>query len=251
MTTRGRTPHRPKSHAPVRQWRESKSVRRTRVSIIVHRLRQLYPNAAAELTYADPFQLLTAVILSAQTTDVAVNKVTPLLFARYPTPEALAAAPQMDIENIVHATGFYRQKARSIRATAGQLVEDFDGEVPKSMDSLLTLPGVARKTANVVLGEAFGIASGIVVDTHVARLSRRLGLTREENPTGIERDLIELIQQDAWVFIGIGLIFHGRRVCEARRPRCDVCSLNDICPSSTTPNRPSRSPLTKVRHALT
>ena len=231
-----------KSGPPVRSWRESKPARRARTAEIIHRLRGLYPDASAELTYTDPFQLLIAVILSAQTTDVAVNKVTPTLFARYPTAEALASAPQDDVEDIVHPTGFYRQKARSIRATAAQLVEEFDGEVPTSMESLLKLRGVARKTANVVLGEAFGIPSGVVVDTHVARLSQRLGLTKHTDPVQIEQDLTNLIDREAWVFTGIGLIFHGRRVCEARRPQCDDCTLNDICPSATTPNRPARSP---------
>ena len=226
----------------MRSWRESKSARRARTAEIIHRLRGLYPDAAAELTYTDPFQLLIAVILSAQTTDVAVNKVTPTLFTRYPTAEALASAPQDDVEDIVHPTGFYRQKARSIRATAAQLVEEFDGQVPTSMESLLKLRGVARKTANVVLGEAFGIPSGVVVDTHVARLSQRLGLTKQTDPVQIEQDLTNLIDREAWVFTGIGLIFHGRRVCEARRPQCDACTLNDICPSATTPNRPARSP---------
>ena len=231
-----------KSGPPVRSWRESKSARRARTAEIIHRLRGLYPDASADLTYTDPFQLLIAVILSAQTTDVAVNKVTPTLFARYPTAEALASAPQDDVEDIVHPTGFYRQKARSIRATAAQLVEEFDGQVPTSMESLLKLRGVARKTANVVLGEAFGIPSGVVVDTHVARLSQRLGLTKQTDPVQIEQDLTNLIDREAWVFTGIGLIFHGRRVCEARRPQCDACTLNDICPSATTPNRPARSP---------
>ncbi len=226
----------------MRSWRESKSARRARTAEIIHRLRGLYPDASAELTYTDPFQLLIAVILSAQTTDVAVNKVTPTLFARYPTAEALASAPQDDVEDIVHPTGFYRQKARSIRATAAQLVEEFDGQVPTSMGSLLKLRGVARKTANVVLGEAFGIPSGVVVDTHVTRLSQRLGLTKHTDPVQIEQDLTNLIDREAWVFTGIGLIFHGRRVCEARRPQCDACTLNDICPSATTPNRPARSP---------
>ena len=238
-----------KSGPPVRSWRESKSVRRARTAEIIRRLRGLYPDASAELTYTDPFQLLIAVILSAQTTDVAVNKVTPTLFARYPTAEALASAPQDDVEDIVHPTGFYRQKARSIRATAAQLVEEFDGQVPTSMESLLKLRGVARKTANVVLGEAFGIPSGVVVDTHVARLSQRLGLTKHTDPVQIEQDLTNLIDREAWVFTGIGLIFHGRRVCEARRPQCDACTLNDICPSATTPNRPARSPYSGKRAA--
>ncbi len=231
-----------RSGPPVRRWRETKAARTARTDEIVSRLRGLYPEAAAELTYQDPFQLLTAVILSAQTTDVSVNKVTPVLFARYPTAEALASAPQEDVEEIVRTTGFFRQKARSIRATAAQLVEEFGGQVPESMEDLLKLRGVARKTANVVLGEAFGIASGVVVDTHVSRLSQRLGLSRHDDPVRIERDLMDLVEREAWTFIGIGLILHGRRVCEARKPECDVCTLNDICPSATTPHRPVQSP---------
>ena len=230
------------SGPPIRRWRETKSARKARADEIVVRLRQLYPEAAAELTYQDPFQLLTAVILSAQTTDVVVNKVTPILFTHYPTPEALASAPQEDVERIVHATGFYRQKARSIRATAAQLVDEFGGQVPTTMEDLLKLRGVARKTANVVLGEAFGIADGVVVDTHVSRLSQRLGLSRNNEPVQIERDLMTLVDQNAWIFVAMGLILHGRRVCDARKPACDLCTLNDICPSSSTPNRPVDSP---------
>ncbi len=242
MAARQRGRPQRRSGPQVRRWRETKAARKARTDEIVFRLRRLYPEAAAELTYTDPFQLLTAVILSAQTTDVAVNKVTPVLFARYPTAEALASAPQEDVEEIVRMTGFFRQKARSIRSTAAQLVEEFDGQVPESMEDLLKLRGVARKTANVVLGEAFGIASGVVVDTHVSRLSQRLGLSRNGDPVHIERDLMDLVDREAWIFIGMGLILHGRRVCDARKPECDGCTLNDICPSSTTPNRPAQSP---------
>ena len=234
----------------MRRWRETKAARKARTDEIVFRLQRLYPKAAAELTYTDPFQLLTAVILSAQTTDVAVNKVTPVLFARYPTAEALASAPQAAVEEIVRTTGFFRQKAQSIRSTAAQLVEEFGGQVPESMEDLLKLRGVARKTANVVLGEAFGIASGVVVDTHVSRLSQRLGLAGSDDPVRIERDLTDLVDRDAWIFVGMGLILHGRRVCDARKPECDVCTLNDLCPSSTTPNRPARSPYTGGGSAL-
>ncbi|MBM4438353.1 MAG: endonuclease III [Actinobacteria bacterium] len=226
----------------MRRWRETKAARQARAAEIVRRLHLAFPDAAAELDFQAPFQLLIAVILSAQTTDVAVNKVTPELFARYPTPAALAAAGQAEVEAIVHATGFFRSKARAIRETAAQLVRDFDGEVPRTMEGLLRLRGVARKTANVVLGEAFRLPTGIVVDTHVKRLSQRLGLSVQTDPVKIERDLMAMAPQDEWIFAGIALIWHGRRVCDARRPACERCTLNDVCPSSTTPSRPAESP---------
>ena len=166
---------------------------RPRAAEIVRRLRELYPEAAAELDYRNPFQFLIAVILSAQTTDVTVNRVTPELFRRYPTPHALAAAPQLEVEEVIRQTGFFRSKARAIRETAAQLIHDFDGEVPRTMPELLRLRGVARKTANVVLGEAFGIPSGVVVDTHVKRLAQRLGLSRATDPVKIERDLTDTL----------------------------------------------------------
>ncbi len=226
----------------IRHWRESKAVRRARAGEILHRLQELYPDAAAELDHRDPFQFLTAVILSAQTTDVSVNSVTPELFRRYRTPSELAAAPQAEIEELVRPTGFFRMKAKAIRTMAAQLIAEFDGRVPQTMDELLRLHGVARKTANVVLGEAFGVAAGFVVDTHVSRLAQRLGLTRATDPVKIERDLMDLIDHDAWIFAGIAIIWHGRRVCDAKKPDCDGCSLNDICPSSLAPVRPRTSP---------
>ncbi len=226
----------------VRRWRESKAARRARAAEIVRRLRALYPDAAAELDYRSPFQFLIAVILSAQTTDVTVNRVTPALFGRFPTPQALAAASQLEVEALIHPTGFFRSKARAIRETAAQLVHEFDGEVPRRMEDLLRLRGVARKSANVVLGEAFGVASGVVVDTHVKRLSQRLGLTRAADPVTIERDLMDTLDRGAWIFAGTAVIWHGRRVCDARRPDCDGCTLNDVCPSSTSPARPAVSP---------
>ena len=227
----------------VRRWRESKSARRARAAEIVRRLHEEHPDAAAELRYENAFQFLVAVILSAQTTDVTVNEVTPRLFGRFPTPQALAAASQEDIEEIVRPTGFFRNKAKAIRETAGQLVRDFDGQVPTSMEHMLELRGVARKTANVVLGEAFGVADGIVVDTHVSRLSQRLGLTAETDPVKIERDLMGALDREEWIFAGHAIIWHGRRVCAARKPDCDGCALNDVCPSSTAPVRPGQSPL--------
>ena len=238
---------RSKRSLAIRHWRESKAARRERAVEILRRLRELYPDAAAELDHRDPFQFLTAVILSAQTTDVSVNSVTPELFRRYRTPAELAAAPQAEIEELVRPTGFFRMKAKAIRTMAAQLVTEFDGRVPRTMDELLRLHGVARKTANVVLGEAFGVAAGFVVDTHVSRLAQRLGLTRATDPVKIERDLMELIEQDGWIFAGIAIIWHGRRVCDAKKPDCDGCELNDICPSSLAPVRPRRSPFATTK----
>ena len=225
-----------------RRWRETKTIRRTRTAVIVQRLHETYPNASAELTYASPFQFLIAVILSAQTTDITVNRVTPTLFAHFPDPKSLASASQLEVEEMVRQTGFFRSKARAIRETSAQLLTDFDGEVPRTMEELLRLRGVARKTANVVLGEAFGVASGIVVDTHVKRLAQRLGLTRATDPVKIELDLMDLLDSKEWIFAGIAIIWHGRRVCDARNPDCENCGLNDVCPSSTTSNRPIKSP---------
>ena len=231
----------------IRHWRESKAARRARAGEILRRLRELYPDAAAELDHRDPFQFLTAVILSAQTTDVSVNSVTPELFRRFRTPAELAAAPQAEVEELVRRTGFFRLKAKAIRTMAAQLMAEFDGRVPQTMDELLRLHGVARKTANVVLGEAFGVAAGFVVDTHVSRLAQRLGLTRATDPVKIERDLMDLIEHDAWIFAGIAIICHGRRVCDAKKPDCDRCALNDICPSSLAPVRPRESPFAAAK----
>ena len=216
----------------VRRWRESKSKRRERAKEIVARLHDEYPDADCELNYSTPWELLVATILSAQSTDVRVNKETPALFARYPTIEAMAQASQEDMEEMVRRTGFYRNKARAVREAAAAVVENFGGEMPANMDDLLTLRGVARKTANVVLGTAFGIPSGVTVDTHVNRLSHRLDLSRQKSPEKIEQDLMDLLPQDEWIFAGHSLIWHGRRVCEARKPACNRCTLNDLCPSS-------------------
>ena len=226
------------------RWCETKAIRRARASAIVRRLRETYPDASAELNYASPFQFLIAVILSAQTTDITVNRVTPTLFEQFPNPKSLAAASQLEVEELVRPTGFFHSKARAIRETSAQLLIEFDGEVPRTMEELLRLRGVARKTANVVLGEAFGIATGVVVDTHVRRLAQRLGLTRATDPVKIERDLMELLDPNEWIFAGIAIIWHGRRVCDARHPDCETCGLNDICPSSTTSTRPEKSPFT-------
>jgi endonuclease-3 len=200
---------------------------------VLQRLRKEFPEAKCALEHETPHQLLVATILSAQCTDEMVNKVTPELFRRYPTAEALAKARRPDVEKLVKSTGFFRNKAKNITGMAKTVVSDFEGRVPQTMDELLTLPGVARKTANVVLGVAFGKAEGVVVDTHVHRLTRRLGLTKEEDPKKIERDLMELLPREDWIDIGHLLIWHGRRVCGARKPLCEQCVLRDRCPSST------------------
>ena len=200
---------------------------------ILTRLRAAYPDARCALDHRGAFELLCATILSAQCTDVRVNLVTPVLFGRYPTPEALARAKQADVEEIIRSTGFFRNKARSLIGMAQALVADYGGEVPRTMEQLRVLPGVGRKTANVILGNAYGINEGITVDTHVTRLSRLLGLTRHADPVKIEQDLMALFPQDQWALLSHLLIFHGRQICVARRPRCADCVLSDLCPSST------------------
>lgn len=209
--------------------RATKATESARIAAIVDGLEALYPDAHCELDFASPFQLLIATILSAQTTDVRVNLVTPKLFAKYGTPAKLAAATPKEIEPIIMSTGFYRNKAKSILGAARVIMEDFDGKVPQTMDELLTLPGVARKTANVVLGSAFGQNVGFVVDTHVMRLSQRLRLTRNTEPPKIEPDLMDKLPQDKWTKLGHQLIWHGRRVCAARKPKCAECNLESLC----------------------
>jgi endonuclease III len=204
----------------------------SRIAAIVDGLDELYPDAHCELDFEGPFQLLVATILSAQTTDKRVNMVTPTLFKKYGTPAKLAAATPKEIEPIIQSTGFFRNKTKSILGAARVLMEDFDGEVPRSMDELLTLPGVARKTANVVLGSAYGINEGFVVDTHVMRLSQRLRLTRQLEPAKIERDLCEKLPRERWTQLGHQLIWHGRRVCFARKPACHECALAPHCPAA-------------------
>jgi endonuclease-3 len=189
-------------------------------------------HAVCELDHRSPFELLVATILSAQSTDKRINMVTPALFARYPDAQALARADQEELERLIHSTGFFRAKARNLIAMARKLVTEHGGQVPGSMEALVALPGVARKTANVVLGTAFGIPAGVVVDTHVQRLSQRLGLTRETSPEKIERDLMACLPRDSWIDFAHQLIWHGRRVCHARRPDCDHCALMPLCPSA-------------------
>jgi len=198
---------------------------------VIERLATEHADAAIALTFRSPLELLVSVMLSAQTTDVNVNKVTETLFVKYRKPEDYLAVPQEELERDIFATGFYRQKARSLRGTMQLLLDEFDGEVPQTLPELVRLPGVARKTANVVSSE-LGDPQGVVVDTHVRRLSQRLGFTKEEDPVKIERDLVKLVPREDWGRFPHLLIWHGRRVCIARAPRCEDCVLNDLCPSS-------------------
>ena len=215
----------------VREARRRVGPKRNRIVPIVERLLAEHPDATIALRFRSDLELLVSVMLSAQTTDVNVNRVTERLFEKYRTPEDYLAVPPAELENDVRATGFFRQKAKALRGTMAMLLEDYDGRVPERMEDLLRLPGVARKTANVVVAER-GEAVGIVVDTHVRRLSQRLGLTRQEDPVKIERDLVRLVPRRYWNVFPHLLIWHGRRVCIARRPRCEECVLNDLCPAS-------------------
>ena len=200
------------------------------VARIAKILSEEYKGAECALHHSNPFQLLIATILSAQCTDVRVNMVTPHLFAIYPSPHSLAEADPHEVEEIIRSTGFFRNKTKSLIGASRRMVESFHGEVPSSMKDLLTLPGVARKTANVVLGTAFGIAAGVVVDTHVSRISRRLDLTRAETAAAIEEDLMDKLEEGDWIDFSHWVIHHGRQVCQARKPRCDRCVLVDLCP---------------------
>jgi len=199
--------------------------------LLISRLREAYPDAACALEHRSPFQLLVATILSAQCTDARVNMVTPGLFEKFPDAAAMSRASQEELEEIVRSTGFYRNKASAIRAASIRIEEAFGGSVPRSMEELLTLAGVARKTANVVLGVAYGLSEGVVVDTHVDRIARRLGLSSGKNPEEVERDLMRLLPQEEWIDFSHLLIFHGRRTCVARGPHCVDCPVVDLCPS--------------------
>ena len=202
-----------------------------RTAEIIKRLKRAYPDAHCALVHTSPFELLVATILSAQCTDARVNIVTADLFRKYRTPEDYLAVAPSELENDIRTTGFFRNKTRNIQAACKRIVEEFNGEVPRTMDELLTLGGVARKTANVVLGNAFGIAAGVVVDTHVSRLSQRLGLTLQKTPEKIERDLEQLVPKKHWVMFPHWMIFHGRQICHARKPKCGECFLLDQCPT--------------------
>ncbi|MBW4579694.1 MAG: endonuclease III [Tildeniella nuda ZEHNDER 1965/U140] len=209
---------------------------------ILLRLKQLYPDATCSLDYETPMQLLVATILSAQCTDVRVNMVTPALFRRFPDAAAMAGADLEEIEALVKSTGFFRNKAKNIQAACRMIMTEFGGEVPKLMEDLLKLPGVARKTANVVSAHAHGINLGVTVDTHVKRLTYRLGLTEHKDPIRIERDLMKLLPQPDWENWSIRIIYHGRAVCMARNPQCDRCTLADLCPSATLSPKPLDTP---------
>ncbi|CAN5298365.1 endonuclease III [soil metagenome] len=206
--------------------------RKKRTSQIIKRLKKEYPDAHCALVHSNAFELLIATILSAQCTDVRVNIVTADLFRKYRQPQNYLKVSQEELEQDIRSTGFFRNKAKNIQAACEKILEDFDGEIPTTMEEILTLNGVARKTANVVLGNAFGIASGVVVDTHVSRLSQRLGLTTETTPEKIEKDLAELVPKKDWIMFPHWLIAHGRAVCQARKPKCAECVLEHLCPSS-------------------
>ncbi len=211
------------------------------VDAIITELRRLYPAATCSLNFSNPLELLIATQLAAQCTDERVNKVTEALFQKYRSPADYATVGQEELEQDIRSTGFYRNKAKNIRLTGQRLVSEYNGEVPPSMADLLTLPGVARKTANVVLGYAFGIVEGIVVDTHVTRLSRRFGWTTKEDAVKIEQDLMRIIPRESWLDISHLLIFHGRAICEARKPLCEQCTLVHLCPSAFIAQAPRTS----------
>jgi endonuclease-3 len=201
-----------------------------RALMLLARLKELYPEATCTLNYETPVQLLVATMLSAQCTDERVNQVTPALFARFPNASAIAQAPRTEIETLIRSTGFYRNKAKNIQAACEMIVSEYGGKVPDTMANLIKLPGVARKTANVVLAHAYGINAGVTVDTHVKRISHRLGLTENTDPKRIEKDLMALLPQPEWENWSIRLIYHGRAVCKAKQPLCEGCALADLCP---------------------
>lgn len=210
---------------------ESLDERRARAAEILARLRREYPDARCSLNFSSPLELLVATMLSAQCTDERVNQVTPSLFRKYRTAEEYARASQEELEADIKSTGFYRNKARHIREAASVIAERYGGQVPRTMEALLDLPGVARKTANVVLGNAYGIVEGVVVDTHVGRLSRRMGLTDQEDPEKVELDMMSALPRVDWLDLSHVFIYHGRAVCQARRPLCEACVVADLCPT--------------------
>ena len=223
--------------APLAKSPRTRAAKKAQAQTVLARLNNEYPDASCALDHHNPFELVCATILSAQCTDARVNMVTPMLFSRYPDARTLAAADPEEVGEIIHSTGFYRAKARNLVSMAGTLVRDHAGVVPQSMEDLIKLAGVGRKTANVVLGNAFNINEGIVVDTHVQRVSRRLGLTREPDPVGIERDLMPLFPRESWTLLSHLFIMHGRDTCHARKPACERCLLADICPSAARRSR--------------
>ena len=241
-------PARSESHAKTRipASVEDLAARRARARAVLRKLRKEFPEARTALLHQNPLQLLVATILSAQCTDERVNKVTPGLFAKYPGAESFANVSQAELEQEIRSTGFYRMKAKNIIACCQAIVARHAGKVPDSMNDLVELPGVGRKTANVVLGQAYGLSSGVVVDTHVHRLARRLGFTEADTPEAIEQDLMRIFPQKEWIDVGSILILHGRRTCQARKPKCGECGVSAICPSanillSKTPPHRSRA----------
>ena len=208
---------------------------RRRIPIVLKKLQEAYPDARCSLEFSSPLELLIATILSAQCTDERVNLVTPALFAKYPTAVDYAAAPIEDLEQAVRSTGFFHNKAKNIQAACRMIVEDYDGSVPNTMKDLLRLPGVARKTANVVLSNAFGIVEGVIVDTHAGRISRRLGFSRHNDPAKVETDLMAILPQESWLDYNHQVIYHGRAVCTSQRPKCEICTLAPECPSAGMP----------------
>ena len=208
---------------------KTKAAREARVGVILERLNEMYPDATCALQHRNPWELLVATILSAQCTDKRVNEVTPGLFEKYPTPRDFAAARQETLANDIRSTGFFNNKARSVIGAAKKIVDEFGGRVPQTLEELITVPGAARKTANVVLGTAYSISSGVVVDTHVHRVSRRLDLTRNDDPVKIELDLMKIIPRDRWILFSHQIIHHGRALCIARKPKCADCKLNPVC----------------------
>ena len=212
--------------------RESRAAKTERAREVYDLLLEEYPEATCALTHRNAYELTVATILSAQCTDERVNMVTPELFRDYPDPESLAGARQEDVERIIHSTGFYRNKAKNLIGMAEAVVEEHGGHIPRTMKDLVELPGVGRKTANVILGNAFGVNEGVVVDTHVKRLSNRLRFTRKDDPVKIEKDLVKLFPRETWTMLAHLLIFHGRAVCGARKPRCEACVVSRLCPSS-------------------
>jgi endonuclease-3 len=208
---------------------KTKAEREARVAVILKKLDEMYPDAVCALLHRNPWELLVATILSAQCTDKRVNEVTPGLFAKYPTPEDFAAARQEVLANDIRSTGFFNNKARSILGAAKMITGEFGGQVPQTLEELIRVPGAARKTANVVLGTAYGITSGVVVDTHVQRVSQRLDLTKHSDPVRIEQDLMKIIPRERWILFSHQIIHHGRALCIARRPKCADCALNPVC----------------------
>jgi endonuclease-3 len=227
-------PAKPRAGKPARKAKVGKTGRAAgndskRVAAILAKLEEGYPDATCELKHENPFQLLISTILSAQCTDVRVNQVAETLYKKYPDPKAFAYAAPGELEQEIRPTGFFRNKTKSVMGASKAIIEKFGGEVPRTMEEILTLPGVARKTGNVVLGTAYGITSGIVVDTHVLRLSKRLDLTRNEDPGKVEQDLMQIIPRERWIQFSHQLIWHGRRVCHARKPKCIECNLESLC----------------------